>query len=320
MVGTRLLHLYQLLGEDERRRNIVERMRGARSQQEFTEIRIEVPDWEKLARTLKTEAQQLFRDRGPMAVLEILAQDRATLPATEEVRQTLDQMAAEGVGVFRQFATSIASAGERIIGHEHNEFHDSYEHYWYFAVKTFSLYMQELVQHKQLNLEHFEQFLNASWLAQEEDISYGGHVKMPNDPVRLLLAGIRLYIDAQTDAAHSDVCIPALDSLVLRFEAVLRKLARLIRESDTRTGQDQVTKFAGLDLLDNPRVVEFCGEDLITFAKHTLERPPEGLRDRVGHAILHFDQYRVADLDAVVLLILRFAALRVPRHEGETPA
>ena len=41
-------------------------------------------------------------------------------------------------------------------------------------------------------------------------------------------------------------------------------------------------------------------------------RDPEGLRDRIGHAILHRGQYRILELDAVVLLLLRLAVLEVP--------
>jgi len=51
---------------------------------------------------------------------------------------------------------------------------------------------------------------------------------------------------------------------------------------------------------------------LTAFARYTLLREPERLRDRIGHAILHLGQYRARDLEAVVLLLLRLAVLEIP--------
>jgi hypothetical protein len=117
----------------------------------------------------------------------------------------------------------------------------------------------------------------------------------------------------------SESLVLILDSLVLKFEAILRKLARLLGVPHLKatTGQHPLTEVAGLELLDSERIVEICGDDLIAYAKYTLDREPEGLRDRIGHAILHRAEYKLADLQAVVQLVLRFAALQLPKTDKE---
>jgi hypothetical protein len=173
----------------------------------------------------------------------------------------------------------------------------------------------------EIRLDDLERHLQESWIGREEDVSYGGGEKMPNDLVRLIVAGLRLYVQVYTDEADPDAIIPALGTLTLRIEAVIRKFARLLGVPDSRTVDDghgnPVTKVAGIELLGHPRIVEKCGEDLIAFAKHTLDRRPEGLRDRIGHAILHADQYRALDLDAVLLLLLRLTGIKIEGNDSK---
>jgi hypothetical protein len=142
---------------------------------------------------------------------------------------------------------------------------------------------------------------------------------MPNDLVRLLVANLRVYVGLRTDELQPDARVPLIDSLTLRFEAILRKLARLLGVADKRTGDDGITQVRGLDLLKDPAITAFLGDDLLTFANHTLNRPPEGLRDRVAHAVLHAGQYRIEDMDALVFLLLRLAALSIS-VDGEAKA
>jgi hypothetical protein len=77
----------------------------------------------------------------------------------------------------------------------------------------------------EIRLEDLERHLQESWIGREEDVSYGGGAKMPNDLVRLLAAGLRLYVQLHTEQTDEDSIIPALDTFTLRIEAVIRKLA-----------------------------------------------------------------------------------------------
>jgi len=313
--GTRLRRLYQLLGKEGSRRANEERMNAARSQQEFHEFSGQPDGWNEQVQYLQERAAVLLKEYGPTETLALISKTSHLLPSVSEVRNHIDKMHAEGIGTFRQLASVVASAGDRIISHEGNEFVESYDMRWIFeAVVPFGVLMSELVSAGNLRLEHFQKFLESSWMGHEENISYGGGEKMPNDLVRLLVANLRVYVGLRTDELQR---VSLIDSLTLRFEAIFRKLARLLGVADKRTNDDGITQVRDLDLLKDPAIKAFLGDDL-TFANHTLVRQSEGLRDRIAHAILHAGQYRSQDMDALVFLLLRLAALSIDLEGAKT--
>jgi hypothetical protein len=103
--------------------------------------------------------------------------------------------------------------------------------------------------------------------------------------------------------------------LVPKVEAMLRRLAKIagiphVRATDG--GSRPLQEYADLKLLEHERMRTLIGPDLAAFANHTLLRAPEGLRHRIGHALLKAGGYRTLDLVAVFLLYLRFAATSTP--------
>lgn len=327
IVGTRLMRLYHLLGDEEKVLDTIKRMREARAKIEYHTFSGQPDNWTEQVEFYQMEANRLFRESGPYGVLLWVATNKQSMPSVAQVRDHLCEMEANGFGVFTKIATTVVSADERILAEEaagdrvgDREFHEQYGIWWAFgAVLPFSILMGELVTPGYLRLEHVEKFLEQSWIGAEEDVPYGGGLKQPNDLAKLLISGVRLYFRILRHEASEDELVPALDSLVMRVEAVLRKLARMLdvpalRPTDRR-GRP-ATEHAGLELLMHERVAAACGEDLVVFAKHTLLQEPEGLRDRVGHALLHYGQYRMIDLAAVLFLILRLAAVPIVDSAG----
>lgn len=332
MTGTRLLRLAQLLGDDGLHKRTLELMRAARSQVKYFEFSGQPEGWLEQVEELRRTARKMVTDHGPAAVLRWLATSPRMIPSVGHVRAQAQKLEAGGVGVFRKIATRTSSIGERVIGQssapedaDSERVDEMYNISWQFgSVLQLSVFMAELIPSGEIGLEDLERHLRESWMGGEENVPYGGGTKMPNDLVRLLVAGLRLYVALHTEQTHQDSLIPVLDSLTLRVEAVVRKFARVLGVPDSRTVDDghgqPVTKVAGIELLDHARIAEKCGEDLIAFAKHTLDRRPEGLRDRLSHAILHADQYRTLDLDAVVLLLLRLSGIQIEVNEPDEHA
>lgn len=327
IVGTRLIRLYQLLRDDRKRQDTIQRMREARAKMEYVTFSGQPDNWSEQVEYYQQEARRFIRERGAPATLLWLATTKELMPSAKEVRNQLDDMEAKGIGIFRELATTIVSSDQRILSENapgedttDYDFNEQYGFWWsYAAVLPFSIFMSECVPTREIRLDQIERFLTESWIGQDEEISYGGDVNMPNDLVRLLMPGVRIYFQLLTSEAREDAIVPAIDTLVLRFEAVLRKLARMLDVPSIR-GTDKrgrpLAEHAGLELLENQRIRAACGPDLVAFAKHTLVQEPEGLRDRVGHAILHYAQYRMIDLAAVVMLILRFAGVAIVDVNG----
>ena len=335
VVGTKLLRLYQLLGDDDKRQGVISRMGEAREHAEYQTFSFKPEGLDLAIKEWQERAGAMVAEHGPLWMLVWLSANRELLPSITRLKVHMDEMAAKGIGLFRQFATTIISGNERLLardgvgnGTSNQEFNEQYGIFWQFtSVLPFEIFMTELIRSGELRPEHFEELLSESWMGREEDVAYGGGATMPNDLVELLMINLRSYCALLKGEVPSESLVLILDSLVLKFEAILRKLARLLGVPHLKatTGQQRpLTEVAGLELLDGERIVEICGDDLIAYAKYTLDREPEGLRDRIGHAILHRAEYKLADLQAVVQLVLRFAALQLPKTDKEqgssTPA
>ena len=236
-------------------------MREARAQQEYQSFSGQPDGWAEEIDRLRSEARRIVRDHGPLAALRLCATSSHLISSVAEVREHLEQMERDGIGVWRMIASTVVTAGERTIAYDQSAFDEQYSIWWMFcSVGRFASLIGEAIASGDITLENLARFLSASWIAREEDISYGGDMLMPNDLVPLLLAPLKLYVNLGANDVDGDLLIPALDSLVLRMEAVLRKLARLLGEVDTFTGSDGITQVLGLrGLLGNARITEALG-------------------------------------------------------------
>jgi len=106
----------------------------------------------------------------------------------------------------------------------------------------------------------------------------------------------------------------------MRFEAVLRKLARIVGAADTKELKDEsgrlVTEVLGINaVLGQPRVQETLGEDLLGLVRRTLLGQDEGLRHSVGHAVKHLSDYSAFTAHSLVFLLLRLAMVQIEPHD-----
>ncbi len=305
MVGNRLLRIYGLLGDETRMSAAIQRNRTAAASVEYQTIHFTLDDDGTSEEQYRTCARRVYAQNGSAGALAAIAAG-PIVPTVSAVRANVEQLSAQGVGVYRQIAQIIVSADERVIAENppDQEFDEQYDIAWTIAAQVHGFMFEEFLA-AGLTLDEMESFLRGSWMGREEGIDE------PNDLVDLLVPCFRLYL-AVLDDDHW-MRIPAIDSLAMRFESVVRKLARLLDVPHVRAtggGNRALVEHAGLRLLDHPRIAEVVGEDLIAYAKHTLMREPEGLRDRVGHALLHRGGYRLDDLHALFILYMRFAALQ----------
>jgi hypothetical protein len=311
MIGTRLLRIYQLLGDDARLSATIERNRTAAANMEYQTVTFGLDDEGASEDAYRELARAVYAERGPAGALAAIASGR-TFPEVSAVRANVERLEAEGVGTFRNLAHTIVSADERIIAEDppDRQFDEQYDIAWTLTAQISGMMLEEFLK-SGLTLYDVEAFLRGSWLASDE----GG--EEPNDLVDLLMPCLRLYLTVLDD--DHEMRVPARDSLVMRFESLVRKLARLLGIPHVRAtgGENRVlVEHAGLRLIEHPRINAVVGEDLVEFTKHTLLRPPEGLRDRVGHALLHRGGYRLVDFHAMFILYLRFAVLEIGQSEA----
>jgi hypothetical protein len=312
MVAQRLLRIYQLLGDEARALSAIERGRTASAAMEYSTITVELDGAEESERIYRGHAKKIYAKLGPLGSLAWLATNDV-FPKVDAVRATMADMEAKGIGSFRKIATTYVSADERVLAEDppNYAFDEQYDIAWTLAVKANALFLDEFFG-AGLSLADVNELLCGSWFAfaSESDPLVDDLVALLIPPLRLLFAVLN---------GDDELRIPALDSLVMRVETMLRKLAQIARVPHVRaTDRDNrpLLEYADLKLLEHTRMQAVAGKDLVAFAQHTLLRAPEGLRARIGHGLLKRADYRMVDLYAMLLLYLRFAVVRIPDDDS----
>lgn len=260
---------------------------------------------------------------GEIGLLAYLGLSSEFMPRVQHAREALAKQRAAGIGVFRQFATTVVRARDnRVVGHgdpgQENEGRALAEQFGYgciYAWYAMDVATRHVIANGTVRREHFAMLLVQSWIGVEEK-------NVKNDLVPLLLAPLATYIDVLTGVQPQEALIPAVDSLTMRFEAVLRKLARMLGVSDTKELADQsgrlVSEVLGIEaVLRHPRIRRALGEDLHELARHTLLGQDEGLRHSVGHGVTHLEDYGVFTAHSLVFLLLRLAMVQLNGDEPD---
>lgn len=270
----------------------------------------EIADW------VRVRLAAPFEQGGPLGVLAYIGISNDFIAPARWGHQMQEQLEKAGSSTFALMASTEAYAVDaRMVGSdadlEDRRDRLAWEQYrlaWLYASNAMIVAAEEYISNGQIRYEDFRALLTQSWIGESEP------GPQPNDLVALLGAPLRAYCAIYTGEQNDDAMVLTIDSLVLRFEAILRKMARRLGVPDwvqRKSGSDLVDEVAGLALLlSNERIVEYLGENLHTYARYTLMSIDEGLRDKVAHAATHASDYNVNNLSALVVLVLRLAMCR----------
>lgn len=311
--------ILQLLGADEERAEMIAIQRELAVTNIPTFSHCEPIDEDgTFGESVRASLDARLPEMGEAGILGYLGISLQWMPQMSHAREALAQQRAEGIGIFRQLVTTeVRSRDHRVIGHgapgAENDARAIAEQFGYgciYAWYAMDVAARHLIANGTVRREHFAEYLGQTWIAQEES---GRENQLP----ALLLAPLAGYIDVITGVQLPEAIIPVIDSLTLRFEAVLRKFARLLRVSDTKEITDErgrlITEVLGLNaLLSHERMKAALGEDLHALMRRTLLGEDEGLRHSIGHAIMDLTDYNIFTAHGLVFLLLRFSM-----HQGE---
>ena len=179
-------------------------------------VAVEVDDAAESERLYREHAKKIYAKLGPLGSLAWLAMN-PIFPRVEDVRASMAAMEAKGIGSFRKVATTYVSSDERVLAEDppNRDFDEQYDIAWTLAVKVSALFLDEFIA-AGLTLSHVNDFFSGSWFASgagENDLSGSDLVPLLAPPLRLLFA----VLDGD-----DELRIPALDSLVMRAETMLR--------------------------------------------------------------------------------------------------
>ncbi|RYG19674.1 MAG: DUF4209 domain-containing protein [Chitinophagaceae bacterium] len=125
---------------------------------------------------------------------------------------------------------------------------------------------------------------------------------------------IQTEIDLKTNSHNPQGYILAIDSLVLKFEGLLRELSRMIGARTIEIKDNGTEERIGFDkLLDNEKIKAVIPEDDIAFFKFLFTSSGINLRNNVAHCFFTTKNYTSA-----VMLLLIVSLLRLGNYKFGT--
>lgn len=128
---------------------------------------------------------------------------------------------------------------------------------------------------------------------------------------------IQTEIDIKTNSHNPQCYILAIDSLVLKFEGLLRELSRMIGAQTIEIRDNGTEERIGFDkLLDNEKLKALMPEDDIAFFKFLFTSSGMNLRNNVAHCFYTTKNYTSTVMLLLIVALLRLGNYRFENKEG----
>lgn len=190
----------------------------------------------------------------------------------------------------------------------------SINHIWLVASKGF--------KNGKFSFESFINYLkNNSWYGQDFTYLDTNNETQGFNWIELLTPALQSFfiqteIDLKTNCHNPQGYILPMDSLVLKFEGLLRELSRMIGAQTIEIKDNGTEERIGFEkLLDNEKIKALIPEDDIAFFKFLFTSSGMNLRNNVAHCFFTTKNYSSA-----VMLLLIVALLRLGNYKLETKA
>ena len=160
---------------------------------------------------------------------------------------------------------------------------------------------------------------NDSWYGQDFTYLDTNNETQGFNWIELLIPALQNFfvqteIDLKTNSQNPQGYILTIDSLVLKFEGLLRELSRMIDAQTIEIKDNGTEERIGFDkLLDNEKLKALIPEDDIAFFKFLFTSNGMNLRNNVAHCFFTTKNYTSA-----VMLLLIVALLRLGNYKLET--
>lgn len=130
---------------------------------------------------------------------------------------------------------------------------------------------------------------------------------------------VQTEIDLKTNSQNPQGYILAIDSLVLKFEGLLRELSRMIGAQTIEIKDNGTEERIGFDkLLDNEKLKVLIPEDDIAFFKFLFTANGMNLRNNVAHCFFSTKNYTSAVMLLLIVALLRLGNYKLEAKSNES--
>jgi hypothetical protein len=164
---------------------------------------------------------------------------------------------------------------------------------------------------------------NNSWYGQDYTYLDTNNETQGFNWIELLSPSVQSFfvqteIDIKTNNHNPQGYILAIDSLVLKFEGLLRELSRMIGAQTIEIKGNGTEERIGFDkLLDNEKLKSLIPEDDIAFFKFMFTSNGMNLRNNVAHCFFTTKNYTSAVMLLLIVALLRLGNFKLETKEKE---
>lgn len=192
--------------------------------------------------------------------------------------------------------------------------------YYSFSVNHIRLVASKGFKSGKFSFESLINYLkNDSWYGQDFTYLDTNNETQGFNWIELLTPSLQSFfvqteIDLKTNSHNPQGYILALDSLVLKFEGLLREFSRMIGAQTIEIKENGTEERINFDkLLDNEKLKALIPEDDIAFFKFLFTSNGMNLRNNIAHCFFTTKNYT-----STVMLLLIVALLKLGNYKFET--
>jgi hypothetical protein len=188
-----------------------------------------------------------------------------------------------------------------------------------FSIQHIWLVFSKGIKSGKISFENLIEYLkNNSWYGQDftyldinNEIQGFNWIELLSPSLQSFF--IQTEIDIKTSKHYSQGYILAIDSLVLKFEGLIREFSRMIGAQTIEIKENGTEERINFDkLLDNEKIKALIPKDDIAYFKYLFTSQGMNLRNNIAHSFYNSSNYTSA-----VMLLLIVALLRLGNYKIE---
>ena len=222
--------------------------------------------------------------------------------------------------IFDLFTTMSFDINKNVSKNKNSGLNPYFVHIENLSIRHIWLVISKGIKSGKISYESLIDYLkNNSWYGQDFTYLDTNNEIQGFNWIELLSPSLQTFfvqteIDLKTSTHKSQGYILAIDSLVLKFEGLLREFSRMIGAQTIEIKDNGTEERIGFDkLLDNEKLKALIPEDDIAFFKFLFTSIGLNLRNNVAHCFFTTKNYTPA-----VMLLLIVALLRLGNYKLET--
>lgn len=181
-----------------------------------------------------------------------------------------------------------------------------------FTFPQISCVFLEGIKEGKITFESLIDYLkNYTWYATDFTYVDSNNEKQGFDWIELLTPSLQVFFnqieaDIKTAINHNQGYIVAIDSLVLKFEGLLREFSRAIGAQTIEIKADGTEERISFDkLLDNEKITDLLPANDIAFFKYLFTTEGMNLRNNIAHCFYKTENYKSATMLLLIVALLR---------------